>query len=367
MNKHRVTAAIIGGGLAVFAAATIAAIMNDSDSLSLSDDDEDSPIIMHRIDGENGLNSHYDADESASDEEPQNLLIQDILPLDPAKSPESELYTTRIFVRALSPSFVIEIDGEKDHAIVSVELLRAVVPNSQNTVTSRNNMLEIIVHETKYTICIPTGNYNVASLFETIQTLVRDKVGRLCCKFEVEYIASSGKTKIKNGNVPFKIAFPDTNSIAYELGFASGGDAYKSELTPCGEYIVSPYRCDISGPRYLYVVSDELAHPGMHPSGVLAEIPLINSHLQYTDFSCDTMRRREFGQAIRLQHLHCRLMQPTNRRSASAVSDESDAAVSKDQLSLYDTCGLICALTIEVTRIRPKHPLIHSAQNISAR
>lgn len=277
---------------------------------------------------------------------------------------DEEIYTTRVFVQTSKPEFDVVIDHAK-HAshdpIISVELLRAVVPSASYTVDSHNNTLNIECGGYSYEISVPIGMYNAATLIAALQNEIRASNATLFCNFTVEICQLRHTTKFKNSR-EFTLSFPELGSISYELGFESGA-AISSEICCGTQTIKSPFRLDISAPRFLYVMSDrQLRGHTRHKDGVLAAIPLVTS-LQYTDFSQDTMRRRVFSSVLRTQSLHFSLKRLASRRIAGRGTN---ARIRPRDMVPYNTNGLSIAFTLEITRVRPKHTRItwHSRESM---
>ena len=271
------------------------------------------------------------------------------------RTPPMELYTSRVFARTDSSHFTIDIEDSRDYPVVSCELLRAVLPSGSYTIESDYNDAVIVSVEDSapVRVTVPQGVYNVVTLAATLESALTDAQ----CGFKVSISSLNHRCTISLSK-SFTLSFPDTGSLAYELGFGIG-EVISAKDVGCDHVVTGPYRVDIGAPRYVYLVTSELDGRGMHPAGVMAEIPIV-SQLQYTDYAAHAARRRKFAQAIRLRQLTCTLMKPASRRPPS-----SDASrVTRHDLVPFNLHGIAASFTIELTRVRPLHHKVHSVASL---
>lgn len=287
------------------------------------------------------------------DEDMENLLGSS---MHGVRTPPTELYTSRVFARADGPHFVIDIEDTRDYPVVSVELIRAVLPSGSYTIENGyNDAVAVSMQAGDFiTVTVPEGVYNVSTLAATLQSA-------LCaveCGFTVSINPLNHRCTVSHAK-QFSLSFPPTGSLAYELGFDTGV-IESTKHSGCEYTLTGPHRVDIGAPRYVYLVSEELDGDGMHESGILAEIPIVAA-LQFTDYAAHAARRRKFARAIRLRQLTCSLMKPATRRPAS-----SDVArVSRRDLVPFQLHGIVATFTLELTRVRPLHHKVHSVSSLT--
>ena len=219
--------------------------------------------------------------------------------------------------------------------VVSVELVRAVLPRAQYVIDEHNCHLDYKIGEACIqTVTFPTANNHTA---RTLAQYLNDNT-----PLRVQYNLETAKYYfVTCDGSAFSLLFGSgpnrKTSACRELGFEMrdyeasllGGEGESDILSVSS--IRSPNRADISGARYIHVLTDEL--DGQHQRGLLAEVPVLPPS-PFAVFDPGTIERRTFENPISLHSLTLRL---------------SDYDVVKNMILPYKFHGMFWSLTLEVT------------------
>ena len=206
--------------------------------------------------------------------------------------------------------------------LVSLELVSGNFPRGQYLVDRGNSWLDVVVGGAPQSVQVQLGS---AVTSVTLAAELTALVAGLTFAYDVGTAAYT-----VTGTAEFALLFRTgehrDDSLCRELGFACDTD-YRS--APAGPFVVvSPYRADLSGARFLHLVTAELDEK--LDRGLLAQVPLIPPHA-YAVYNPGTITRRFF--------------EPFPLRSLTVTLNEYDA--SKKLLRPYDFRGLYWCLVLE--------------------
>lgn len=144
-------------------------------------------------------------------------------------------------------NFIYRIDKSIDR-VRKITLEQLGLPFSYWVVNTSNNVL--VLNNGANTATIPYGTYNLTN-FQLILTNALNAAG-INLGFSVNYSLSTGRIQISNSSTSFtvnSVSSQPTSTFAPILGFTS---------STTGTTVTGQVSMNISGPRYLYVISQKL-------------------------------------------------------------------------------------------------------------
>lgn len=203
--------------------------------------------------------------------------------------------------------------------VIGVNLLSAVFPRGQYTIDKHNCSLDYIADGETHHIALEVGDdYNASDIAIALSS-GDGPLGVVFMPMLHKFVFTSST----NGNIQFlfKTGEHSMNSMCRELGFP-----YKD--TESASEIRSPGRCDLSGCRFLQLVSKELSH--LPDRGLIATVPMT----KFTSGPFNNTQRRLFD--------------PMCMRSCSLSIMEFDV---REKLTPYEFNGLWWCMTLEITTL----------------
>ncbi len=166
----------------------------------------------------------------------------------------------------------------REHLHLSVQSVS--IPYSFYNVSDYNNILMYSTHTGTYSIFIPTGNYNIASLLTTLQTLLTT--------FTISYDKIKNKLTFRN-SIDFTFLMVST---CFELIGLSMINQSSSSLT-----LTSDFVCNISSVRHLCIATNfttnNINKALPNERNILAHVPVsvapneVISYLNYGNYKCN--------------------------------------------------------------------------------
>jgi hypothetical protein len=214
-----------------------------------------------------------------------NRLDQDEL-VDPPV-PEVETYNEiRTFEMSSLPHVASSL-GIRN--CVAVELVKAVIPKGEYTVTSTENTLQIRATTSPASsfidVTLNVGDYNISTLAAEIQSKVR---AAYSATFTVTYVALTSTIRFSDAGAAFDGILH--TQLAYMLGFPSATFASSGG----GNTVVGTNRVDIFGNRKVQIRTLELDGPDGHYNGIMESIHLPSDLTEWVNTSPIELTLRKF-------------------------------------------------------------------------
>lgn len=224
--------------------------------------------------------------------------------------------------------FTLELDVAN---LVSLELLSANLPRAQYLIDEGNRWLDLDVDGTATSFGAPPGNaYTAVSLAESLSAAVP-----VACVYD-----RATATYTFTHTAPFALLFRTgahaEQCLCRELGFEYAD--YTAAQVDAAYVLRSPNRADLSGARFVHVVSKEL--DDKLDRGLLAQIQLVPPSA-YAIYAPGRMTRRYFA--------------PCPLKSLSIGISDYDTT--KRILRPYDFHGMFWCLVFQATVLEYKFPI----------
>lgn len=251
-----------------------------------------------------------------------NELDQDEI-VDPPV-PEVEMYNEIRTFEMSSLPYVASSLGIRN--CVAVELVHAIIPKGEYTVSATENTMTIWATAspgTTYDITLAVGDYNITTLATEIQNKVR---AVFTGTFTVTYISLTSTIRFSDAGGAF--AGTMHPQLAYMLGFPSAS----FESSGGGNIVNGTNRVDLFGNRKVQVRTLELDGPDAHYNGILESIHLPNVLTEWTNTKPIELTERRFQHPRAIDQLTFSIK--TRHPSQSTENDYLELALNGVEASL---------------------------------